>query len=320
MPEKSEIKYTIAEGKAEAKGVELNETEKGKLEVKINGEMFTSYNFGEDVPRPFLYPVIGPYGDGVTRNFPMKQVEGEKTDHKHHRSIYVAYGEVNGTDNWSEDGNYARQIHKKFDEIVSGPVFGRFAATNDWVSHEGEKQVEEQRVITFYNLPSSERVVDVEVTFKATEKDVHFGDTKEGGILAVRVATSMDGDRGGMIVNAIGAMTESECWGKPAHWVDYVGPVEGKTVGITIMDHPDSFRYPTRWHVRDYGLFTANPFAMQYYEPEKGVKGDYTIKKGDLLRFKYRLYIHAGDTQQGEVKDRYFGFIFPPKVYRKEVA
>jgi hypothetical protein len=80
------------------------------------------------------------------------------------------------------------------------------------------------------------------------------------------------------------------------------------------MDHPNSFRYPTRWHVRDYGLFTANPFALKYYEPEKGWNGDYTLKKGETLHFHYRLYIHAGDTQQADVKDKYLNFIFPPNV------
>ena len=38
-------------------------------------------------------------------------------------------------------------------------------------------------------------------------------------------------------------------------------PVEGKTVGVAILNHPDSFRFPTTWHVRTYGLFAANPFG-----------------------------------------------------------
>ncbi|MGB9619825.1 MAG: DUF6807 family protein, partial [Armatimonadota bacterium] len=118
----------------------------------------------------------------------------------------------------------------------------------------------------------------------------------------------------GMIVNSYGGKTEAENWGRPAHWVDYYGPVDGKTMGITIMDHPSSFRYPTRWHVRDYGLFTANPFALKYYEPGRGWNGDHTIRSGDLLHFQYRLYVHEHDTRQANCTEKYFGFIAPPKV------
>jgi len=35
----------------------------------------------------------------------------------------------------------------------------------------------------------------------------------------------------------------------------------GKTVGIAVFDHPSNPRHPTTWHVRDYGLFAANPLG-----------------------------------------------------------
>lgn len=295
-------------------GVEIADTGDDKLEVKIGGKLFTRYHYSTEFPRPFLYPFIGPKETAVTRNFPMRSdVPGEEHDHPHHRSVYVAYGEVNGTDNWSEEPNHAWIRHIEFEEVTSGPVFGRIRARNSWTSKEGVKQMEDVREFTFWNV-EPERLMDVAVKLIASDGDVALTDTKEGGIISVRVATSMDGNKGGAIVNAYGGRTEAETWGKPAHWVDYYGPVEGKTMGITIMDHPSSFRYPTRWHVRDYGLFTANPFALKYYEPGRGWNGDHTIKNGDELSFAYRLYVHEGDTEQAACGERYFAFIAPPKV------
>ena len=294
--------------------VEIEDIGGGKLEVRIAGKLFTRYHYGAEWPRPFLYPFIGPKDTPVTRNFPMRDdVPGETHDHPHHRSVWVAYGEVNGTDNWSEGENHAWIRHIRFEEVTAGPVFGRIRSRNSWTSKEGAKQMEDVREFTFFNL-ESERLVDVGVKLVASDGDVALTDTKEGGIISVRMATSMDGDKGGMIANAYGGKTEAENWGKPAHWVDYYGPVGGKTMGITIMDHPSSFRYPTRWHVRDYGLFTANPFALKYYEPEKGSNGDHTMNKGEELSFRYRLLVHEGDTQQAKVGESYFGFIAPPKV------
>lgn len=307
--------YRLETAPAGAKaGVEIEDIGGGKLEVRIGGKLFTRCHYGDEWPRPFLYPFIGPGDTPVTRSYPMRDdVEGEMRDHPHHRSVWVAYGEVNGTDNWSEGEGHAYIRHRKFEEVTGGPVFGRIRSVNSWVSRDGAKQMEDVREFTFFNL-ESERVMDAAIRFVATDGDVHLGDTKEGGVLCVRVATSMDGDKGGMIVNAYGGVTEAETWGKPAHWVDYYGPVGKKTMGITIMDHPMSFRYPSRWHVRDYGLFTANPFALKYYEPQKGWNGDYTIRNGDDIKFRYRVYVHEGDTNRAGVKDRYFSFIAPPKV------
>ena len=294
--------------------VEIDEVGEDVLEVKIGGKLFTRYSFGPDYPRPFLYPFVGPNQVQVTRNFPTKtDVPGETHDHPHHRSVWVAYGEVNGTDNWSEGEGHAWIKHQKFEEVSSGPVFGRIRSLNTWTSSDGAAQMSDVREFTFHNI-DSERIMDVGVKLIASEGDVALTDTKEGGVISVRVATSMDGDKGGTIVNAYGGRTESETWGKPAHWVDYCGPVDDKTMGIAIMDHPSSFRYPSRWHVRDYGLFTANPFALKYYEPDRGWNGDHTIKSGEELDFKYRLYVHEGDTEQAQVGQRYFGFIAPPRV------
>ena len=295
-------------------GVEVQDIGEGKLEVRIGGKLFTRYHYGDQWPRPFLYPFVGPGDRPVTRNYPMRDdVPDERHDHPHHRSVWVAYGEINGTDNWSEAEGHAFIRHRRFEEVTGGPVFGRIRSVNTWVSHEGVRQMEDVREFTFYNL-NSERLVDVSVRFIATHGDVHIGDTKEGGVLSIRVAGSMDGDRGGTIVNARGGVTEAQTWGKPAEWVDYSGPVGESTMGIAVMDHPLSFRYPSRWHVRDYGLFTANPFALRHYEPDKGLNGDHTIPNGGEIGFRYRIYVHEGNAGQARVADRYVDFAAPPRV------
>jgi hypothetical protein len=53
-----------------------------------------------------------------------------------------------------------------------------------------------------------------------------FGDTKEAGLISVRVASSMEGKREqGLIENAFGGRREPETWGKPSPWCHYSGPV-----------------------------------------------------------------------------------------------
>ena len=55
-------------------------------------------------------------------------------------------------------------------------------------------------------------LVDMDLTLTAAEEEVHFGDTKEGGIVSLRVANSMDVPRGGRIENSHGGVNEREVW------------------------------------------------------------------------------------------------------------
>jgi hypothetical protein len=95
----------------------------------------------------------------------------------------------------------------------------------------------------------------------------------------------------------------------PAKWVDYTGPVDGETVGIAILSHPKSFRPNTRWHVRGYGLFAANPFGHKDFpKPELSKQGETTIPKGDELTLHYRVLLHRGETNKEELEKAYKEF------------
>lgn len=303
-----------AKGPADAAPVGLEDLG-GKVNVTQGGSLLTSYHYGPQYPRPFLYPLVGPYGHGVTRNYPMREgVPGETSDHPHHRSLYTAYGEVNGVDDWSEVQGHGRIVHRGFSALVSGPAYARIVAQNDWVSASGAHVVAETRDMAFYNTPPTCRLMDYTVTFHAGDQPLTFGDTKEGGILSVRVASSMDVSRGmgGQITNAYGGINEAETWGKPSPWCDYAGPVAGRMVGIALMDHPQNLRHPTQWHVRDYGLMTANCFGWSYYWNDKSLDGSYTVAPHSDLAFRYRVYVHPGDASG--VAGRFLDFAFPPTV------
>jgi hypothetical protein len=296
-------------------GVELVEAGPSRIEVTVEGDLFTAYNFGDDLARPNLYPLRGPGGRHMTRDYPMADgPEGEKRDHVHHRSVWVAHGDVNGADNWSEEKGHGRIAHRSFSRREAGPVAAVLEAQSEWLSAAGEPLLTERRAMTFYNQPAQWRCFDLEVELRPTKGEVKFGDTKEGGICSVRVASSMDASGEGQIENSYGGIDEAETWGKRAHWCDYCGPVRGEIVGIAIFDHPDSFRHPTWWHVRNYGLMTANPFAWSHYYRDPKRDGSHVLKPGASLLFRYRVYLHLGDAAAGAVAEKYHDFINPPRV------
>ncbi len=262
------------------------------LDVTIDDRPLTTYRVGPG-SKPFFFPLIGPTGDSFTRAYPMVNVPGEDRDHPHQRSCWFTHGNVNGIDFWSEGKGKGtiREIGREV--VVEGPVLGRLRTRDEWIGPDGRRVCRDRRTVTFYRTQAA-RIIDFDFVIEATDGPVTFGDTKEG-MFGLRVASSMDVTRrkGGRITNAEG-LTDESAWGKAAPWVDYVGPVHEQTVGICILNHPSSFRFPTTWHVRTYGLFAANPFGWKDFgRPERG---DSTLPAGEALHFAYRVILHRGDT------------------------
>ncbi len=285
------------------------------LEILVDGKPLGVHHVDVGA-KPFLYPLIGPTGDSYTRAYPMENVEGETVDHPHQRSFWFTFGKVNDIDFWSEVKNHGTIKETARCVTASGPVLGRLETRDDWVGPDGVKVCEDERVLTVYDTRTV-RIIDFAILLKASEGPVVFGDTKEG-MFGLRVASSMDVDRkkGGKIRNAEG-LEDAAAWGKASPWVDYSGPVNGKTVGIAILNHPQSFRYPTTWHVRTYGLFAANPFGWHDFGmPEKG---DYTLAKGDSIWFSYRVILHAGDAEAAKLADQFGAYASVPKFELKAV-
>jgi hypothetical protein len=321
VPASESVTYTLRPAPSEQPsdaGVTLRR-DGANVQVLVDGRLFTEY-LSDQATKPYYYPVIGPTGVPITRHFPMKKVEGEDTDHNHQRSLWFTHANVNGYDFWNSDPlNKPRPDFGSIKEtakktVVSGPVLGLIRTTDDWFGPDGKRVCEDERLVTVFDTESA-RVLDFDVTVRAPDSPVTFGDNKDG-VFGLRVASSMDVRRqkqkgAGKITNADG-LTDTDAWGKPSSWVDYVGPVEGQTVGIAILNHPDSFRYPTTWHVRDYGLFAANPFGWHDFGRKES--GAYTVPVGGSFRLRYRVLFHKGDTASANLPNAFEAYAKPPIV------
>jgi hypothetical protein len=58
-----------------------------------------------------------------------------------------------------------------------------------------------------------------------------------------------------------------------------------------VFDSPKSFRHPTTWHARAYGLFAANPFGLREFTKDPSKDGSRTVPEGKSLTFRYRVLI-----------------------------
>ncbi len=263
-------------------------------EIRVGDELFAGYR-ADFKGTPIVFPLVAPAGQQVTRGFPIvPAIKTEKSDHDHHRSMWLTHGEVNDIDFWIDDDGCGKIVQTGGEAKVdpeSGAVV--IATSNDWNGPDGKRQLSDARRFTFH-VDGELRIIDCDFQLRATDGPVHFGDTKEGSF-GLRVAGTMkvDAKLGGIITNAEG-QHDSEAWGKKSAWVDYTGPVDDAIVGVTIHNHPSSFHYPCRWHVRTYGLFAANPFGEFHFTGGERTEG-YTLPAGETLDLSFRVVLRNGE-------------------------
>ena len=100
--------------------VEVKPTDGGAT-VTVDGDPFASYRLNSG-HQPVIWPIIGPDGQAMTRQYPLgEKLPGERDDHPHHRSLWFNHGSVNGLDFWMEpDKEDDNQIkHREFRKTES---------------------------------------------------------------------------------------------------------------------------------------------------------------------------------------------------------
>jgi Methane oxygenase PmoA len=309
---------------AEASGeVGFRETSDA-LEVTIDGKPFTTYRHGPGVSKPFFWPIVGPSGAPVTRAFPnVPDAPDETRDHLWHRGLSFTHGEVGvpgeaPVDFWREGAaRQGRVVHRAFDPrpAVKDGVL-TFGTKDDWLGPDGTTLLEDRVLWRIEDLGKGSALISSTIQLTSAGRPIRFGDSEEGS-LAVRVATSMDekseptGPRSkgprGRITNSLGDIGASKCWGRVADWVDYSGPVDGRAAGLAIFDHPEN-RPRARWHVRDYGLFSANPFGQKVFKAVAD-PAPLTLEPGRALTLRYAVLVHPGDVDEGQVARRFEAYL-----------
>jgi hypothetical protein len=288
-----------------------------QIEVSIGGKPFTTYYFDPKVAKPYLMPLRSAHGTIVTRGYPVGNEVPPGSQHDpsfepHQRPLYFAHGNIDGLDFWGEEAfdkmfhdhgkqSYGHMVMQKIDESRSGdPAVIRAEFTLE--DPNGRVIGEETQAFAFRGDEHT-RIIDCEFTVHATHGPLTFGDSKEG-TFGIRLIKDLDSPPAHM-VNSAGAEGEKAIWGKRADWVNYDGKVEGEEVGIAVLDSPKSFRHPTTWHARGYGLFAANPFGFRDFTRDPNQDGSWTIPEHKSLLFKYRVIIHDGDYKTAKIAEAY---------------
>jgi len=304
-----------------------------KVDVVIGGIVITSYCWPDNVYKPILYPLRTLSGTEITRGFPLKPRESERNDHIHQVGSWLNYGNVNGFDFWgngstgkkSENGGVIK--HLGIIQIKDGGDEGILTVKASWQDPSGKELLEEQ---TEFHVTVKDRTyyIDRITTLTSKDQDVLMNDTKEG-MFAIRVARQLElpSEENVALLDSSGrpgiekasenrgvtgnyrsseGVTGLKVWGTRARWMDLYGTIGNEKVSVVICDHPKNHSYPTYWHARGYGLFSANPLGGSDFTEGREVV-DFSISAGKSVTFRYRTLIstgfHPDDTEINGLAD-----------------
>jgi hypothetical protein len=310
-----------------------------KVDIFIDGDLFTSYLYRPDLEKPLLFPVTTASGTIITRGYPLQPREGERIDHPHQVGVWFNYGDVNGFDFWnnsfaipaSEKIKYGKIVHRQIKRAISKDKTGLLEVTMDWmVQHDpllpAVPLLTEESTFEFTGGAKT-RTIDRTITLTANSEDVIFKDNKEG-LFAIRVDRAFEypSEEPLVYIDAQGKPSEvqvlnnegvnghyknsngiegTDVWAKRADWVSLSANKNGEDISIVIFDHPSNPGYPAYWHARGYGLFSVNNLGQKIFSDGKE-ELNFTLKKGESVTFRYRLYITSGYKATDEELDEQF--------------
>lgn len=313
----------------------IHQAENKKVKILVDGELFTAYFYHDTLNKPVLFPIFSPSGNYITRGYPLNPRPNERADHPHHIGHWFNYGNVNGLDFWNNSYKIKPEHRKNYGNINHVEVLktgrkkssGMLKIRTEWVDHAGNVLLEEITSFTFSGTDSS-RTIGRKTKLTAVADNVLFSDNKEG-LFAIRMARAFEfpttkpvlltNESGnvskkpainntgvdGSYVSSNGKKDEN-VWGTRAKWVTLSTKIADENIGVTIMDHPSNPGYPTYWHARTYGLFSANPLGQRIFSDGENVL-NLRLDRGESVTFRYQILISSGNEQF--IKSNYQDFI-----------
>ena len=279
-----------------AAAVDFDTSHPGQVMVQIDRQPVATFVWDDpEIPRPYFCGLKTQEGQQVTRNHPPMDGKDVADHPTFHPGLWLAFGDISGCDYWRNKARVECMADtvKTNARTGSGTIQAAFRYLDE--KQPAETVCVEKLRCTFVVRPEGYLLL-WDSTFTG-DKAFSFGDQEEMG-LGVRVATSMRAERRergtippgtGTIRDAEGRINGEQVWGNASKWCDYRGTVDGKSVGVTLLCHPENFR-PSWFHARDYGLLAANAFGRHTFH--KGEPSKVTVEPGQSLRLRYGVFVY----------------------------
>jgi len=278
--------YSIAQPKVTAEKVA------GKIEFRVDGNLFTSYILSESEKYPFFFPVNGPSNASVTSM--------RNANYPHHSSLFFGCDRVNGGNYWQEGLERGQIISLRADILETGGNKAMIENECIWRRPGADAPIKDKRRITVTKPSADKFYLDFDVTMEML-MDVNIEKTNHS-FFSGRMDPDLAVINGGTMINAEGEQGEKGdegTFGKRSAWMDCNGQRMGKTEGMAILQHPSNKWFPAPWFTRDYGFFSPTP--MYWPANDKNT----SLKKGEQIKLRYRVIVHSGNHLEAGIAEEF---------------
>jgi hypothetical protein len=270
----------------------------GGIEVwRADGDEPLLVQHAEPDRRPYIHPILAPDAAGYA-------TEDAPADAPGHGGLFVGLRDVNGVDFWNvrpagdaPGGGAPPHRVGTFHPLPLGPQHLRrggvlWSVITDWRAPDGASLLGEAQRWSIDDFGGA-YALDLLWTLSANA-DLTFGRSPDGGLF---LRTPWRPSAGGAAVNSEGR-TNRDADGRRARWLAVSGPIPDRPPGpssvhgIALFDHPDNPEHPTPWRVDD-------QFGVG---PARSAAGAWHLSAGEMVAFRYRLFIYGGNTDAAAVE------------------
>ena len=245
----------------------------------------------------FIHSLHSPAGAVLTAHFPI--------GHSHQQGIFSAWAQATFNHEvvsfWNKHLGTGTTAHVSVDG-VNAPGF---EITREQASTKSGRAITEKWEVKLHGR-SDIYVIDIHLKQEpATTKEVLLHEYHYGGF-AFRGCENWNEDAEGLYeadhayLTGKGTTDRTEANHERPGWVCIHGPVNGKTAGVVIMDHPANFRYPQPVRVHP---------KMPYFVFTPVVEGSIVLEPGFIYQARYRLITFDGEPDPEKIASWYSEYI-----------
>lgn len=312
-PANGQRRFTLQSGQSTAGDEITVQAGAQAVEIRKDRKAVLRYNTAHAVPpqgidvrygrSAHIHPVWTPTGAVVTDEFP--------PDHPHQDGIYFAFvkTEFEGRqpDFWNLLGGTGRVRFKELKGTAQGPVFGGLQSVHEHVdlsAPSGKVALIETWDLRVWNIGGGKAgywVADLTSTVRCAGASPLKLPTYHYGGMAIRGARQWAGDN--CTFSTSEGKTRKDGNHSRPRWGDIAGPTAHGSAGVTVMTHPNNFRFPEplRLHpTMPYMVFTPSQL------------GDWSIEPGKDLVSRYRYLIHDAKLNVENAERLWHDFAEPP--------
>lgn len=292
IPAGKKITYTVTRfTKPIAEVVKFRTTDNG-IRATVKGKPVFVYQTATAMPPPdspryyrrsgFIHPLYTPGGAMLTDDFP--------AGHVHQHALFMAWANTmfrgKKIDFWNQHLQTGTVEHVKVLEAIPGAVYGKLRIQLRHLGFEFGTILEETWNITVYPL-RNDFLFDIESEQKNSTSDTLFllqyiygGMAMRGSKFWNKHAAEYKGDSMQLVTSE--GVEKAAANHTRARYVIMNGKIQNVTVGVTVFDHRDNFRYPQSIRVHP---------EMPYWVYTPVFDGKFEIKPSEVYRSKYRYFV-----------------------------